>query len=286
MHSLGAIPEAVRRATKGRTVLLPVMLLLHVPCYRGKHRNDIGGRHANRFQRANLGPAHCVRQPDPHRHRRRGARLRLRDDQRPHHGPAQSGIQIPLHQHRGIPRRHAGGLARTIGHHRVYRRADQEAALRAVGHGGTAPARRADRKNIGHHRLSVERPADARYRRRLVPGGIRGDRRGAVRGSRIRDRRVDGRLPGIVDRRAAEILGNIRKFRRRRVYAEAGAESDPDLGRRRERAGAAPHGKIRPRLVSGGYQPAIPDEHGRAASRPAWRACAALPKKPGATRRR
>jgi hypothetical protein len=42
MHSLGAIPEAVRRATKGRTVLLPVLLLLHVPCYRGKHRNDIG----------------------------------------------------------------------------------------------------------------------------------------------------------------------------------------------------------------------------------------------------
>ena len=33
----------------------------------------------------------------------------------------------------------------------------------------------------------IERPADTRHRRRLVPGGIRSDRRGAVRGSRIRD---------------------------------------------------------------------------------------------------
>ena len=40
MHRLGESPEAVRRATKERTVL-SLVLLHYVPCYRGKHRNDM-----------------------------------------------------------------------------------------------------------------------------------------------------------------------------------------------------------------------------------------------------
>ena len=44
----------------------------------------------------------------------------------------------------------------------------------------------ADRENPGDDRLSVEGPADAGHRRRLVRGGVRGDRRAAVRGARRR----------------------------------------------------------------------------------------------------
>ena len=58
----------------------------------------------------------------------------------------------------------------------------------------------ADREDPRHHRLSVEGPADARHRRRLVPRGVRGDRRRAVRRSRSCHRRMDDGLQGAVDR--------------------------------------------------------------------------------------
>ena len=38
-----------------------------------------------------------------------------------------------------------------------------------------------------------------------------------------------------------QLRRQIREVRRRGVHAEAGAAADPDLGRRRERPGAAPH---------------------------------------------
>src|ERR1051326_8008328 len=45
------------------------------------------------------------------------------------------------------------------------------------------------------------------------------------------------------------------------VFTPKPVQTDPDLGWRRERAGAAPHGQIRPWLVPGRHQPAIPDEY-------------------------
>ena len=53
--------------------------------------------------------------------------------------------------------------------------------------------------------------------------------------------------------------GKYVKFRQRAVRAQAGAKAAPaDLGRRRERSGAAPHGKPRRRLVSDRHQSAAP----------------------------
>jgi hypothetical protein len=47
-----------------------------------------------------------------------------------------------------LPAGTPGGLARAADHHRVYRRADDKAAVCAVGDGGAAPARRADRQAV------------------------------------------------------------------------------------------------------------------------------------------
>ena len=71
---------------------------------------------------------------------------------------------------------------------------DEEAALRPVGDGGAAPSGRADREDAVDNRLPVEGPADPGHRRRLVPRGVRGDRRRAIRRSRPRHRRMDDGL--------------------------------------------------------------------------------------------
>jgi hypothetical protein len=59
--------------------------------------------------------------------------------------PRHLDSKIPLHQYRRIPRRHAGSVAGAISDHCLYRRVDEEAALRALRHGGAAPARGTDR---------------------------------------------------------------------------------------------------------------------------------------------
>ncbi len=51
--------------------------------------------------------------------------------------------------------------------------------------------------------------------------------------------------------RRSEIRRQIREVRRRGVQPEAGAAADPDLGRRRERAGVATDRALRAWLVSG-----------------------------------
>ena len=63
--------------------------------------------------------------------------------------------------------------------------------------------------------------------------------------------------------RRATLRRQVCEVLRRGVHAEAGAAADPDLGRRRERAGAATHGALCRLLVSGRHQSAIPDEHAR-----------------------
>ena len=215
------------------------------------------------FNAPTSGAADRAGQSAPHHHRGRGARFRLRDGQRPHHGAAQSGVEISLYRQRRIPGRYRGGLARTAHHHRVHRRADLEAALRAVGDGGAASSGGADREDARHDRLPVEGPPHSRHRRRLVPRGVRGDRRRTVRRSRPRHRRMDDGLQGAVVARRSALRRQVCEVLRRRVHAEAGAAADPDLGRRRERAGAATHRALRRLLVSGRHQSAIPDEHGQ-----------------------
>jgi hypothetical protein len=80
------------------------------------------------------------------------------------------------------------------------------------------------------------------------------------RGSR--DRRMDGGVPGTLVGRDAEIRRQVRALRRCRVHAQASAAADSDLGGRGKCAGAASHRPLCPGLVSGGHQPAAPDEHG------------------------
>jgi hypothetical protein len=46
--------------------------------------------------------------------------------------------------------RHAGSVAGAVNDHCLYRRVDPEAALRALGHGGAAPTRGADRQAAVH----------------------------------------------------------------------------------------------------------------------------------------
>ena len=76
-------------------------------------------------------------------------------------------------------------------------------------------------------------------------------------------RRMDGGVPGAVDRGVSEIRRQIREVRRRDLQSEAGAKSDPDLGRWRKRPGAAADRSVRAWLVSGRHEPSIPDEHGQ-----------------------
>src|ERR1051325_8606638 len=72
---------------------------------------------------------------------------------------------------------------------------------------------------------------------------------------------MDGVLQGTLDRRVAKVHGQVCDLRRCGIHAQACAEPDPDLGWRREWAGAAPHRQIRPWLVLGRHQSAIPDEY-------------------------
>ena len=156
----------------------------------------------------------------------------------------------------------AGGVAGTAHTTAYIAGADQEAALRAVGHGGAASPRRADREGAVHHRLSLQGPADPGHRGWLVPRRVRGDRRRPVRRSRRRDGRMDGGVPGALVRRGAEIRWQVCEVRRCGVHAQAGAAADSDLGRRGKRAGAPSHRALCPGLVSGRHEPAAPDEHG------------------------
>lgn len=221
-----------------------------------------GERHADRLQSAHHRSADRTGQPGADRYGRGGAGLRLRHDQRPHHGTAQSAVEVSLYRDRRIPGGRLGRVARAADHHGLRRRADEEASLRPFGHGGAAPPGRADRQGAVHHRLHLQGPPDLGHRCRLVPRGVRGHRRRPVRRSRQRDRRMDGRMPGALVRRGAEIQRQVCELRRCGLHAQAGAEADSDLGGRGKRAGAAPHRPLCPRLVSGRHEPAAPDEHG------------------------
>ena len=165
-----------------------------------------------------------------------------------------------------------------------HRRADEEASLRPVGHGGAAPPGRADRQGAVHHRLPLQGPPDAGHRCRLVPRRVRGHRRRPVRRSRQRDRRMDGSVPGTLVRRGAEIQRQVCELRRCGLHAQAGAEADSDLGGRGKCAGAPSHRPLCPRLVSGRHEPTAPDEHGDLQA--GWSASTVLPRKPAAIRRR
>ena len=68
-------------------------------------------------------------------------------------------------------------------------------------------------------------------------------------------------VQGAVGEGRAEVRRQVREVLRRGVHAEAGAEVDPDLGRRRERPGAAAHGEVCRCLVSDRHQSAVPDGH-------------------------
>ena len=83
----------------------------------------------------------------------------------------------------------------------------------------------------------------------------------AVRRTRRGDRRIHDGLQGTLDQRRAEIRWQICEIQGRAVSAEAGAEVDPDLDRRRERPGDAADREIRRRVVSDRHQSAISDGH-------------------------
>ena len=75
-------------------------------------------------------------------------------------------------------------------------------------------------------------------------------------------------------KRRSELRRQICEVRRCGVHAEAGAEVDPDLGRRRKRTGAAADGEVCRCVVSDRHQSAVPDGHADAVQGRRRRSCA------------
>ena len=84
-----------------------------------------GERHADRLQCAHHRSADRAGQPGPDRHGRGGAGLRLRHDQRPHHGAAQSAVEVSLYRDRRVPGGRLGRVARAADDRGLCRRADE-----------------------------------------------------------------------------------------------------------------------------------------------------------------
>ena len=175
--------------------------------------------------------------------------------------PTSIASRYPYSDSGEFPSGAAAAAAGTTDRRHVHRRCDQKAAHRHVGHGRAASPRGVDGENPRHDRLSVQGPADAGHRRRLVRGRIHRHRCTALRRTRRCDRRIHGGLQGTLDRGRTEIRRQIREVQGRAVSAQAAAGLDPDLGRRRERPCYAPHRALRRRVVSDRHQPAVPDGH-------------------------
>ena len=216
-----------------------------------------------------------TRQPAADRHRGRAIGVRLRDGQRPRDDPDRHRLALPVFRLGRVPVRRRRAAAGAIDRRDVHRRGNVEAAHRHLGDGGAASPGGTDGEDPGDARLPVEGAADAGHRCRLVQGGIRGDRRTSLRRPRQCDRRMDDGLQGAVDQRRAEIRREIRQVFRRAVPAEAGAEPDSRSGSaaRAVRRCAAPRNTATRGIRS------APIRNSRwilsAASRPAWRSCAA-----------
>ena len=126
-----------------------------------------------------------------------------------------------------------------------------------LGDGRAASPRGTDRQDAVDHRRAVGRPADAGHRRRLDEGGVRGDPGARLSPSAARSPTNTSRPSSSSGPRTSRSSRQACPLRQHPHRAQAGAEAaSADLGRRRERAGAAPHRQARRRLVSDRHQPA------------------------------
>ena len=164
---------------------------------------------------------------------------------------------------------------------------DLEIAARHLGHGRAAPPGGADRQDPGDDRRAVRRAASPWAS--APAGAARSSRRSAPTRSTSAAPSPTRYLLACRElwtNENPQLRRQIRQVLQHLLRAAPGAEADADLGRRRERPGAAPHRQARRRLVSDRHQPGNSGSTRWRASSAASSGCAGIAATPAATRRR